>query len=62
MFQLLNDEPGHALVGPYESTDANVRTTKARSMAYLPYHLVGGSVWLQPHGQASLRAHCTRAH
>jgi hypothetical protein len=42
MLQLLNDEPGHELVGPYESTDANVRTTKARSMAYLPYHLIGG--------------------
>jgi hypothetical protein len=41
MLQLLNDEPGHELVGPYESTYANVRTTKARSMAYLPYHLVG---------------------
>jgi hypothetical protein len=42
MLQLLNDEPGHELVGPYESTNANVRTTKARSMAYLPYPLVGG--------------------
>jgi hypothetical protein len=42
MFQLLNNEPGHGLVGPYDSTDANVRTTKAQSMAYLPYHLVGG--------------------
>jgi hypothetical protein len=30
MLQLLNDEPGHELVGPYESTDANVCTTKAR--------------------------------
>jgi hypothetical protein len=29
-------------VGSYESTDANVRTTKSRPMAYLPYHLVGG--------------------
>jgi hypothetical protein len=42
MFQLLNDEPGHELVGSYESTDANFRTIKARSMAYLPYHLVWG--------------------
>jgi hypothetical protein len=42
VFQLLNDEPGHELVGHYESTDANVCTTKARSMAYLPYHLAGG--------------------
>jgi hypothetical protein len=33
MLQLLRDDPGHELVGPYESTDANVHTTKARSMA-----------------------------
>jgi hypothetical protein len=41
MLQLLNDEPSHELVGPCESTDANVRITKSRSMAYLPYPLVG---------------------
>jgi hypothetical protein len=41
MLQLLNDEPGHELVDPYASTDANVRTTKSGSMAYLPYPLVG---------------------
>jgi hypothetical protein len=29
MLQLLNDEPSHELVGPYESTDANVRTAKS---------------------------------
>jgi hypothetical protein len=42
MLQLLKDEPSHELVGPYESSDANVRTTKSRSMAYPPYPLVGG--------------------
>jgi hypothetical protein len=42
MLQLLNDEPGHELVGPYESTNTNICTTKARSMDYLPYPLLGG--------------------
>jgi hypothetical protein len=42
MLQLLGDEPTHELVGPYTATSANVRTTKARSMAYLPFPLVAG--------------------
>jgi hypothetical protein len=42
MLQLLGDEPSHELVGPFTSTSANVRTTKARSMAYLLFPLVAG--------------------
>jgi hypothetical protein len=42
MLQLLSDEPSHELMGPYTDTSANVRTTKARSMAYLPFPLVAG--------------------
>jgi hypothetical protein len=40
MLQLLGDEPSHELVGPYTATSVNARTTKARSMAYLPFPLV----------------------
>jgi hypothetical protein len=42
MLQLLSDELSHKLVGPCTATSANVRTTKARSMAYLPFTLVAG--------------------
>jgi hypothetical protein len=42
ILQLLSDEPSHELMGPYTATSANIRTTKARSMAYLLFTLVAG--------------------
>jgi hypothetical protein len=42
MLQLLGDDPIHELVGPFTATSANVKTTKARSMAYLTFPLVAG--------------------
>jgi hypothetical protein len=44
ILQLISDEPSHELVGGYTATSANVRTTKARSMAYLPFISLGGWV------------------
>jgi hypothetical protein len=40
MLQLLADEPTKELFGPFEASEANVRTTKCRSMAYIPYDLI----------------------
>jgi hypothetical protein len=37
MLQLLGGEPNVELLGPYKASDANVRTTKSRSMAYIPF-------------------------
>jgi hypothetical protein len=38
--QLLHEEPSRESIGPYISTDANVRTTKTRGMCYLPYGMM----------------------
>jgi hypothetical protein len=39
VLQLLQDDPLLELFGPFKATDANVRTTKYRSMAYWPFEL-----------------------
>jgi hypothetical protein len=41
MLQLLVEEPPKDLFGPYTATNVNARTTKARSMAYIPYAVMG---------------------
>jgi hypothetical protein len=35
--QLLNEEPGLDSLGPFKSSEANVRTTKNRGMGYFPF-------------------------
>jgi hypothetical protein len=35
--QLLNEEPGCDVLGPFKSLDVNVRTTKTRGMGYFPF-------------------------
>jgi hypothetical protein len=36
----LNETPMREILGPYLSTDANVRTTKTRGMCYFPYEML----------------------
>jgi hypothetical protein len=38
--QLLNAEPTHDILGPFEATDANTRTTKCSKLAYIPFDLI----------------------
>jgi hypothetical protein len=40
VMQLLNDEPGRETLGPFAATDANVRTTTTRGMAYFPFEFM----------------------
>jgi hypothetical protein len=40
VMQLINDEPGRETLGPFAATDANVRTTKTRGMAYFPFEFM----------------------
>jgi hypothetical protein len=48
VMKLLNDETGQEPLGPLAATDANVRTTKTRGMAYFPFefmeHILGSDL------------------
>jgi hypothetical protein len=41
MLQIFLDEPISELFGPYKASDMRIRTTKCRSMAYIPFDLTG---------------------
>jgi hypothetical protein len=38
--QLLAEEPSKQMLGPFEATMANTRTTKSRTMAYIPFEMM----------------------
>jgi hypothetical protein len=38
--QLLAEEPANQMLGPFEATMANTRTTKSRTMAYIPFEMM----------------------
>jgi hypothetical protein len=38
--QLLNAEPTHNILGPYEATDANTRKNKCQMAAYTPFEII----------------------
>jgi hypothetical protein len=38
--QLLADEPAKQMLGPFEATMANTRTTKSRTMPYIPFEMM----------------------
>jgi hypothetical protein len=40
VIQLINDETGRETLGPFAATDANVRTTKTRGMAYFHFEFM----------------------
>jgi hypothetical protein len=40
VLQLLANEPGNQMMAPFKATDANVRVTKARSMAFIPFEMM----------------------
>jgi hypothetical protein len=37
MQQLLNDDPAHGIICPFEAMDANTRTMKCRKLEYIPF-------------------------